>query len=106
MVNTLNEYNIELSQLLDLITHNDSKPSSNAKWLMASQNRLDIKERLRPNGFCLKISLELNSFHIFCTINAFIDFKVQELAEQKKYDNKLCKKVRSYLYENAEGTFL
>ena len=38
-------------------------------------------------------------------VNVFIDFKVRELVEQKKYDNKLCEEVRSYLYENAEGTF-
>ena len=106
IVDALDECDSGLDELLELITNKKLNLLSRVKWLMASRNRLDIEERLRSNSSCLKISLKLNSSYISCTIDTFIDFKVQELAEQKKYDSKLWEEVRSYLYENAEGTFL
>ena len=54
-----------------------------------SHNRPNIKERLRSDDSHLKISLELNLSYILYTIDTFIDFKIQELVEQKKYNSKL-----------------
>ena len=98
MIDALDECDFELHQLLDLITRFNSEPSSKVKWLVASRSRPDIEERLRPDNLHLKISLELNLSHISYAVNTFINFKVQKLAEQKKYNNKLHKQVKSYLY--------
>jgi NACHT domain len=106
MVDALDECDSGSNELLKVITNREPGLSSRVKWLVTSRNRLDIEESLRPDGSRLKISLELNSFHISHAVDAFIDFKVQELAEQKRYDDTLQKEVRSYLHENAEGTFL
>ena len=106
MVDALDECDSELSQLLDLISRNDSKPLSKIKWLVASRNRPDIEERLRPDGLRLKISLELNSYYISNAINAFIDFKILELTKLKGYKTDLREKIKNYLCANANGTFL
>jgi NACHT domain len=105
IVDALDECNSKLSKLLDLIARNTSKPSK-VKWLMSSRNRSDIEERLRPKSLCKQISLELNSCHISHTVNAFIDAKVSKLTERKAYKPKLREKIRSYLYEKADRTFL
>ena len=91
---------------MDLISRNDSKPLSKIKWLVASRNRPDIEERLRPDGLRLKISLELNSYYISNAINAFIDFKILELTKLKGYKTDLREKIKNYLCANANGTFL
>jgi hypothetical protein len=105
MVDALDECDSELSQLLDLIVRNISRPSR-VKWLVSSRNRPDIEERLRPADSRAKISLELNSCHISRAVNAFIDFKVSKLTELKAYKFELREKIRSYLYAKADGTFL
>ena len=89
IVDALDECDSGLSQLLDTIALSGPESSSQVKWLVASYNRPDIKERLRSDGSHLKISLELNLSHILHAINTFIDFKVWELVEQKKYNIKL-----------------
>ena len=89
MIDTLDKCNSGLDELLKLITNKELDLLSRVKQLMVSCNRLDIKERLRLDSSYLKISFKLNSSHISYAINAFIDFKVQELVEQKKYNSKL-----------------
>ncbi|KAF7508093.1 hypothetical protein GJ744_009675 [Endocarpon pusillum] len=105
MVDALDECNSGLSQLLDFIARNTSEPSK-VKWLVSSRNRPDIEERLRPAGSRTKISLELNSSHISRAVNAFIDFRILKLTELKRYKAEVQKKIRKYLYEKADGTFL
>jgi hypothetical protein len=106
MIDALDECDLELLELLDLITRYNSEPSCKAKWLVASRNRLDIEERLRPDNLRSRISLEFNSPHVSQAVNAFIDFKVRELTRLKHYDENLREEVKSYLQNNAEGTFL
>ena len=106
IVDALNEYDSSLFQLLDTIAFFESDLFSWVKQLVVSYNKPDIEERLKSNSFYLKISLKLNLSYISYAINTFINFKIQELVEQKKYDNKLYKEVRSYLYKNTEETFL
>jgi hypothetical protein len=106
LVDALDECDDNLRELLDLITSNDCKSISKLKWLVASRNKPMIEERLRPDALRLKISLELNSIHISHTVNAFIDFKVQQLAERKRYNTTLQQEVERVLREKAEDTFL
>ncbi len=65
-----------------------------------------MQRQLRPDSLRLKICLELNSSHISHAVNAFIDFKVRELAERSDYNRELREEARDRLCENAEGTFL
>jgi hypothetical protein len=73
---------------------------------VASRNRPDLEEWLKPDILCSKISLGLNSSHISLAVDAFINFKVSELADLKEYDSKLHEDVKSCLCKNTEGTFL
>ena len=45
MIDALDECDCEIYQLLDLTTRFNSEPLSKVKWLVASRNRPDIKER-------------------------------------------------------------
>ena len=105
MVDALDECRSEQSQLLKLIVHSSSR-SSSAKWLVSSRNMPDIEERLRTANSRARISLELNALHISRAVKVFIDFKVSELRKMKTYQDGMCEKVRSFLYEKADGTFL
>jgi hypothetical protein len=106
VLDALDECDSGLPQLLDLIASHGSELASRIKWLVASRNRPDIEERLRPDELRLKTDLELNPDHISRAVKAFIDFKVSELAERKSYENELHKEVKSYICGKAEGTFL
>jgi hypothetical protein len=106
VVDALDECDSGLPQLLDIIAPRQPEPLSKVKWLVASRNRPDIEERLRPDSLRLKISLELNLSHISRAVDAFIDVKVGELAKEKRYDDKIREEVRNHLFNNAEGTFL
>jgi hypothetical protein len=106
LVDALDECDSGLRQLLDLITSKDCKSISKVKWLIASRNKPEIEERLRPDALRLKISLELNSVHISHAVDSFIGFKVQQLAARKGYDTPLKQEVESVVREKAEETFL
>jgi len=71
---------------------------------VTSRYRPDIEKWLQADTFHQKINLELNSTHISHAVNAFIDAKVSELAISD--DNELQRKVKNYLLENSEETFL
>ena len=94
-----------ITSSLGPIARNTSE-TSKVKWFVSSRNRPDIEERLRPAGSCAKISLELNSSHISCAVNAIIDFKVSKLMELKGYKAEIREKIGNYLYGKAYGTFL
>ena len=106
VVDALDECASGLSQLLSLITYNGFTPASRVKWLITSRNRKDIEEELTSRKPCLKVSLELNSPRVSRAVGHFINIKVQELAQKKKYPPELKGKISIYLKENAEGTFL
>jgi hypothetical protein len=106
LVDALDECDTGLRQLLDLITGGDCKSMPKVKWLVASRNKPEIEERLRPDTLRLKISLELNSVHISHAVNSFISFKVQQLAARKGYNTILQQEVESVLREKAGDTFL
>jgi len=107
IVDALDECESGLVQFLDLIVPNASVPSSPVKWLVSSRHRVDIEERLRPEGGRMKLSLEINAHHhISNAVNAYIDHKVSDLVRLKQYDNKLQAQVNEQLRHKANGTFL
>lgn len=103
IVDGLDECQSGLPQLLDLIV---STSSSQVKWLVSGNKRLDIKEKLAPNEDLRRISLELNEDLVSTAIKQYIEHKVLELAQSNQYDNILQDEVERQLYQNSSGNFL
>lgn len=106
MIDALDECDESLSQFLELITKNLPSLPNTVKWLLASRPHIDIDTSLSPERARSKIDLELNSKHIAYAVSKYVDFKVQQLSEKRKYNKDLRKIVTQYLHDNSEGTFL
>jgi hypothetical protein len=106
LIDALDECDTGRDQLLQFIVKNASDPSSKAKWLLSSRNYPEIKEFLNLQDRRRILNLELNHSHISRAVNAFIDYKTNELATQKAYKNALKLEVKQQLSEKAESTFL
>ena len=103
IIDTLDEYTVNLNQLLDLISRTAST-SPRVKWIVSSRNEPNIEARLRVNN-TQRLSLELNEEHVSRTVQMFIDFKVSKLRLIED-DSKLQETVRGQIYAKANGTFL
>jgi hypothetical protein len=57
-------------------------------------------------GRKIRLCLELNPECISTTIGNFIQYKVSQLVERKKYDDKTRNAVLDYLFLHADSTFL
>ncbi|KAF5687861.1 het-E-1 heterokaryon incompatibility protein [Fusarium denticulatum] len=101
IVDALDECITDQEKLLDLIIR-----CSNVKWIVTSRNWPEIEQVL--DGFTQKVRLhlELNQDSVSKAVEAFIEWKVEELAKKKHYDEKLQSDVKSYLAKNSDGTFL
>ena len=73
------------------------------KWLLTSRPEIYIKEHFARY---LGIDLEMNSTQVAEAVSGFINFKVKELALEKRYDSELKNFVEETLCRKAEGTFL
>jgi len=105
IVDGLDECQSDLPQLLDLIVSTSSSDSQ-VKWLVSSNKRPDIKEKLEPNGDLERIGLELNEDLVSTAVKTYIEHKVLELARSNQYDNILQDEVEKQLYQNSRGNFL
>ncbi len=103
IVDALDECVIGLPKLLDLIVQNSSV-LSRVKWIISSRNWPDIEERLVNAG--QNLSLELNAESVSVAVSIFIQQKVIELVQRKKYNNRIRDAVLNHLSSNANGTFL
>ncbi|KAF5585228.1 vegetatible incompatibility het-e-1 [Fusarium subglutinans] len=101
IVDALDECITDQENLLDLIIR-----SSNVKWIVTSRNWPDIEQVLERSTQKVRLHLELNQDSVSKAVEAFIDWKVEELAAKKGYDTEFKSEVKSYLAENAHGTFL
>jgi nucleoside phosphorylase len=101
IVDALDECSTNQEKLLDLIIR-----SSNVKWIVTSRNWLEIEQVLDRSTQKVRLHLELNQDSVCKAVEAFIEYKVEDLAKKKHYDAKLTSDVKSYLLENADGTFL
>lgn len=106
IIDALDECQTNLSQLLDLIAKNLSSSSSKIKWLLSSRNEQDIIDALSTTKNRRAISLELNADSVSKAIEDYIDHQVQALSTLKEYTKDQEVKVKKYLHENANGTFL
>ncbi|KAH7173307.1 uncharacterized protein B0J16DRAFT_311083 [Fusarium flagelliforme] len=101
IVDALDECLTDQEKLLDLIVK-----CSSVKWIVTSRNYLEIEQSLDRSTQKVRLHLELNQDSVSKAVEVFIEYKVALLAEQKRYDVELKSDVRSYLADNADGTFL
>ncbi|RFN50746.1 hypothetical protein FIE12Z_4984 [Fusarium flagelliforme] len=101
IVDALDECLTDQEKLLDLIVK-----SSSVKWIVTSRNYLEIEQSLDRSTQKVRLNLELNQDSVSKAVEVFIEYKVALLAEQKRYDAELKSDVKSYLADNADGTFL
>ncbi|PHH55862.1 putative WD repeat-containing protein alr3466 [Ceratocystis fimbriata CBS 114723] len=101
ILDALDECTEDLQRLLDFIT----KPSP-AKWIVSSRNWPDIETELSSGDQGFTIHLELNRDSVSKAVESYINFKVQKLAEHKRYDQAMKDAVLKHLTTHADGTFL
>jgi hypothetical protein len=104
MIDALDECVTDLSKLLGFIAKNSSI-SSRVKWIVSSRNWPDIEAQLEQADK-VRLNLELNAESVSAAVSVFIQQKVSQLAEHKKYGEQIQQSVLDYLTLNANDTFL
>jgi hypothetical protein len=105
IVDALDECVTDLPKLLDFVAK-QSSASSRVKWIVSSRNWPSIEEQLEQAGHKVRLSLELNAASVSAAVSVFIEQKVSQLAEQKRYDEQTRDAVLKRLTSNANDTFL
>jgi hypothetical protein len=105
IIDALDECVNDLPKLLDFVAK-QSSASSRVKWIVSSRNWPDIEEGLERAGHKIRLSLELNNESTSTAVSMFIQDRVRQLAERKKYDDKKRDAVLARLSLHANGTFL
>ncbi|KAL6895283.1 hypothetical protein HDV57DRAFT_506834 [Trichoderma longibrachiatum] len=95
----------DLPRLLDFILKM-SKEIPYVKWIVSSRNWQDIIGKMEALGSEAQLSLELNAESVATAVHIYINQKVRQLSEIKKYNKDREDKIRDYLLANAHGTFL
>jgi hypothetical protein len=105
VIDALDECQYDLRRLLELI--NKHSATNRIKWIVSSRNRTDIEETLHISDSRTRLSLELktNAKQIGDAVNAYIDYRVTELAK-KWNDESLRNHAQQMLRTKAQGTFL
>jgi hypothetical protein len=104
-IDALDECEDGLPQLLDLITQTMAEDFSQIKWIVSSRHRDDIELDIGLDDHYIKLSLELNAYHISHAVDAYIDYKISKLSLLKQ-NTQLQGQVREELYQKSDGTFL
>ena len=105
IVDALDECVTGLPKLLDLIVQK-SCVSSRVKWIVSSRNLPVVEGRLEMAGHKVRLCLELNAKYVSTAVSIFIQHKVLQLAQRKKYNNLTRNAVLRHLSLNADNTFL
>jgi archaellum biogenesis ATPase FlaH len=105
VVDALDECVTNLPKLLDFVAK-QSSASSRVKWIVSSRNWPVIKEQLEQAGHKVKLSLELNAASVSAAVQAYIEQRASELAQQNRYDERTKRAVLEHLTSNANDTFL
>ncbi|KKF92462.1 Vegetative incompatibility protein HET-E-1 [Ceratocystis platani] len=101
VVDALDECTVDRKHLLDFITE-----SSTTRWIVSSRNWPDIEESLNDAKQKVKIHLEINQDSVSAAVDSYIKFKVDQVAQKRKYDDETKTAVLDHLQSNARGTFL
>ena len=105
IIDALDECVTDLPKLLEFVAK-QSSASSRVKWIVSSRNRLDIEAQLERAGHKVKLSLELNAQSVAAAVDVFIQQKVDQLAQEKRYKAEVRHAVLKHLRSNANDTFL
>jgi hypothetical protein len=105
IIDALDECVTDLPKLLNFIVKQSSAPSR-VKWIVSSRNWPDIENYLEQVGYSIRLSLELNAESVSAAVRAFIQQRVSQLAQQKKYDKHTQDAVFKRFTLNANDTFL
>jgi hypothetical protein len=105
IIDALDECVTDLPKLLNFIAK-QSSVSSCIKWIVSSRNLPSIEEQLEQAGHKVRLSLELNAESVSAAVVVFIQHKVSQLAQQKKYNKQTQDAVFARLTSSADGTFL
>jgi hypothetical protein len=95
----------DLPKLLDFVAK-QSSASPRVKWIVSSRNWPDIGAQLEQIRHKVNLSLELNAESVAAAVDVFVQQKVDQLAQEKQYGEKLRQDVLQHLTSNANGTFL
>lgn len=106
IVDALDECTKDLSLLVDLIAQASSPGNTRVKWIVSSRNWPIIKEYFEVATQKTRLSLELNATSISEAVAIYIQHKVQQLAEKKRYTAAVRGVVARHLMLNAQDTFL
>ncbi|KAH6639423.1 WD40-repeat-containing domain protein [Boeremia exigua] len=105
IIDALDECVVNLPKLLQFVARHSST-SSRVKWIVSSRNLPHIEDQLESVQCNVRLSLELNAESVSAAVRVFIQHKVSQLAQQKKYDQKTQDAVFETLTSNANDTFL
>ena len=105
IVDALDECVTDLPKLLEFVVK-QSSASSRVKWIVSSRNWPDIEAQLERAGHKAKLSLELNAQSVAAAVDIFIQRKVDQLAQEKRYKTEVRHAVLQHLRSNANDTFL
>jgi hypothetical protein len=105
IVDALDECVTDLPLLLALIVKNSST-STRVKWIVSSRNWPVIEEHLDSAIQKVNLCLELNNKSISAAVSTYIKYKVNQLAQMKRFNHKTRDAVENHLSLNANNTFL
>ena len=105
IIDALDECMTDRPKLLRFIAE-QSSASSRVKWIVSSRNWPTIEEQLQRAEHKTRLSLELNAESVAAAVDVFIQQKVDQLAQEKQYEEELRHAVLQHLKSNANGTFL
>jgi hypothetical protein len=105
IIDALDECIADLPMLLDFVIQKSSL-SPRVKWLVSSRNWPTIEEQLEKAENKVKLHLELNTTSVSAAVRIYIRYKVDQLAQDKQYDEETRKTVFDHLTLNVDNTFL
>jgi hypothetical protein len=105
IIDALDECLVDRTKLLEFVAK-QSTASSRVKWIVSSRNWPDIEAQLERAGHKVKLSLELNAQSVAAAVDVFIQQKVDQLAQEKRYKAEVQHAVLQHLRSNANDTFL
>jgi hypothetical protein len=105
IIDALDECAKDRTKLLEFVAQ-QSSTFNRVKWVVSSRNWPEIEAQLERAGQKVKLSLELNAKSVAAAVNVFIQQKVYQLAEEKRYKTEVRHAVLQHLRSNANDTFL
>ncbi|KAF3940190.1 hypothetical protein ABW19_dt0203732 [Dactylella cylindrospora] len=105
VIDALDECKNGLEDLLSLMSAISSR-STKARLLVASRNYPLIEEYLEMGSNQLLISFESQTKQVSEGIFVYIEEKIEQLSRRKKYNSDIKKRVKEFLENRAEGTYL